>query len=96
MYRTISDDRADLKVITREKTYISAVPTNLCQGKTTLFLHTGMPLNYRLDALTKRFCENVATDTPQIDRCILLEYKHLWVNVTSVDNTPVGINLTLN
>ena len=39
MHRTTSDDPADLKVKAKEKTYISAAPTNLCQGKTKMFLH---------------------------------------------------------
>ena len=39
MHGTTSDDPADLKVKAKEKTYISAAPTNLCQGKTTMFLH---------------------------------------------------------
>ena len=38
MHRTISSDPAELKVKAKEKTYISAAPTNLCQGKTTMFL----------------------------------------------------------
>ena len=39
MRRTISGDPAEFKVKAKEKTYISAAPTNLCQGKTTMFLH---------------------------------------------------------
>ena len=38
MHRTISGDPADLKVKVKEKTCLSAAPTNLCQGKNTMFL----------------------------------------------------------
>ena len=54
MRRTISGDPADLKVKAKEKTYISAVPTNLCQGKTTMFLHCNKVKKSLIDYMTFR------------------------------------------
>ena len=56
---TTSDDQADLKVIAREQTCVLAVPSYLCQGKTTMFLHMCYKIIciYVLSRFTKWLCQ---------------------------------------